>query len=787
MTIKKTIQSWAQKTIGLSQLAQMWLAGEDMPDAKDSKPSKPYSQVALVYTCVNKLIGSISGLPLILSTLDEKIIESGPAYDLLFNNPAQSWQRFVTQTIGHYALSRDVFWIFTDTEGQKPKEILVVSGTQMHPITHNRMAGGVLIGWEFRGLGGRRATFTPDEVYQWKNFNPYDRFHGLGPVKASELNINYSFAADLYSSNALANAAEPGAILTTTGKLDEDQIRLIRSQFEARHKGAAQAKRTAVLTGGMDIKTIAMKLTDMQVAKITEMSDKKICSSFGVPPGVAGLITDAQYSHGPAMKDFIFNTVLPLATLFADEITAGILSKFPTSKLLGGNFPAVELKDAKLYSGPRNRSLSKNIYYRNARQKAVAVRKKIIAWFDAGQHPVIQEHQRETAEKVLKFTEAGVPLNDIIETHDLPYEQTDWGKEWWIGMGQVPARFALEAGLEGITGPSLPEGQPSGEEQVTPDFHKFASDIADLIKSEKATKADEAQRLRIWRNWVVSWAGIEREYKEAMRKFFVRQQRILIDKLKKALSELKAQKAEPEQIVTRVVFDLKVENSKIKVINQVFFEKAGELGIRQSLSEILGLSGEALDEAAQQAKRIAWVKGKLVISTHKITGINRTTQNIIARQLRQGLESGEGLNELTARIKTTLGSNRARALSIARTQTAGAVGTGRHAGMSQAGVELKAWLTSGDTEVRDSHVSAGMKYAEGIPLEQPFEVSGELLMYPGDPAGSAANIINCRCLDIARKAVGKAFDLAYYSNLKFYSYIEMQKTPAKPDQKSEDK
>ena len=759
----------------------MWLAGEDMPDSTSSKPSKPYSQVALVYTCVNKLIGSISGLPLILSTLDEKIIESGPAYDLLLNNPAQSWQRFLTQTIGHYALSRDVFWIFIETEGLQPKEILVVSGTQMHPITHDRTAGGQLIGWEFRGLGGQQAKFTMDEVYQWKNFNPYDKFHGLGPVKASKLNINYSFAADLYSSNALANAAEPGIILTMQGNPDPDQVQLVRSQFDARHRGAGQAKRTAILTGGMDAKTVAMKLTDMQVAKITEMSDKKICSTFGVPPGVAGLITQAQYSHGPAMKDFIFNTVLPLATLFAGELTAGILSRFPTSKLLGGNFPAVEVKNAKLYSGPRNRSLSKNMYYRNARQKAATAQKRVLAWFDASQHPVVQEHQREIAEKVLKYTEAGVPLNDIIETHNLPYEQVDWGDDYWIGMGQVPARYALEAGLEGLTGPSLPEGEPHGEEQGTPDIQKFANDIAELIKSDKAAKADEVQRLRVWRNWVTSWLGIEREYQNAMRVFFVRQQRILIGKLKKALSELKSEKADPEQIITRVVFDLKVEDGKIKVVNHTFFEKGSELGIRQSLSEILGLSGESLDEAAEQAKRIAWVKGKLVTSTHKITGINRTTQNMVARQLRQGLESGEGLNELTARVKTTLGSNLKRAQRIARTQTAGAVGTGRHAGMQKAGVELKAWLTSGDTEVRDSHVATGRKYAEGIPLEQPFEVDRELLMYPGDPAGSAANIINCRCVEIARRAAGKTFDLTYYGNLKFYSYSDMQK------QKGEDK
>ena len=43
-------------------------------------------------------------------------------------------------------------------------------------------------------------------------------------------------------------------------------------------------------------------------------------------------------------------------------------------------------------------------------------------------------------------------------------------------------------------------------------------------------------------------------------------------------------------------------------------------------------------------------------------------------------------------------------------------------------------------------------------------------MYPGDPAGSAANIINCRCVEIARRAAGKMIDLEFYSNHNFYSY-----------------
>jgi len=529
------------------------------------------------------------------------------------------------------------------------------------------------------------------------------------------------------------------------------------------------------LTGGMDAKTVTMNMTDMQVAEITVMSDKKICSAFGVPPGVVGLITEAQYSHGPAVRDFIFNTVLPLASLFAGELTAGIISRFFGSKMLGNNFPAIEVKDARFYAGRCGR-LSKNKYFRQAKHRAVAVRNKVFAWFDSNQNPVVQEANRETAEKVLKFTDAGVPLNDIIETHDLPYEQVPWGDDWWIGMGQVPARFALEAGLEGLTGPSLPEGETPGEEEPE----------KTIVSAKSVVKADdERQSLRIWRNWVVSWAGIEREYTEAMRKFFLRQQRILLGKLKKVMGKSKSVKADTGEVIARVVFDLKIEDGKIRVINHTFFEKAGELGVRQSLSEVLGLAGDKLDEAVEQAKRMNLMRASLVRSSHKISGVNRTTQKLVSGQLTSGIVAGEGLNELTARIAKTLGSNRGRAISIARTQTAGAMGTGRHTGMKTAGVDKKSWLSSRDDNVRDSHRQAESRYAEGISLEVPFQVGGDFLMYPGDPGGSAAQIINCRCVEIAVRAAGKSFGPAFYTALQFYSYTDMQKAHAESEKKKE--
>ena len=56
---------------------------------------------------------------------------------------------------------------------------------------------------------------------------------------------------------------------------------------------------------------------------------------------------------------------------------------------------------------------------------------------------------------------------------------------------------------------------------------------------------------------------------------------------------------------------------------------------------------------------------------------------------------------------------------------------------------MKRWLTMGDLKVRAWHKDA---HGQTAAVTMPFVVMGEMLMYPGDPNGSAKNICNCRCI-----------------------------------------
>ena len=55
----------------------------------------------------------------------------------------------------------------------------------------------------------------------------------------------------------------------------------------------------------------------------------------------------------------------------------------------------------------------------------------------------------------------------------------------------------------------------------------------------------------------------------------------------------------------------------------------------------------------------------------------------------------------------------------------------------------KEWIASFDDRTRPTHSEAGA--SEPVPFNEPFMVGGSLMMFPGDPSGPAAEVINCRC------------------------------------------
>lgn len=84
----------------------------------------------------------------------------------------------------------------------------------------------------------------------------------------------------------------------------------------------------------------------------------------------------------------------------------------------------------------------------------------------------------------------------------------------------------------------------------------------------------------------------------------------------------------------------------------------------------------------------------------------------------------------------------ASARMLARTDLNGLANGASVMAATVAGVGFKQWLTASDDRVREQHVEAD---GQTVPVDQPFQVCGEELMFPGDPAASDECSANCRC------------------------------------------
>lgn len=138
--------------------------------------------------------------------------------------------------------------------------------------------------------------------------------------------------------------------------------------------------------------------------------------------------------------------------------------------------------------------------------------------------------------------------------------------------------------------------------------------------------------------------------------------------------------------------------------------------------------------------------------------ISATTTKQMRNLILDGLDEGLGIASIAKNIRDVIPSISAlRANTIARTETHTAANVGAATAAEATGLSLlKEWLASDDDRSRgnEERTTWNHRAVDGtrVGMFQRFVVTNddtgetEELEYPGDPSGSAGNIINCRCM-----------------------------------------
>jgi hypothetical protein len=148
------------------------------------------------------------------------------------------------------------------------------------------------------------------------------------------------------------------------------------------------------------------------------------------------------------------------------------------------------------------------------------------------------------------------------------------------------------------------------------------------------------------------------------------------------------------------------------------------------------------------------------IGGERITEINKFTKEYVLKRLRpilaEGINQGLGIAQIGRSIVSDIAEYsgkfaKYRSERIARTEIVGTSNWASVTSVESSGVKdriLKKWLVTEDGRERETHQE--MMDHPLIPIDDYFEVRNvkggvDRMKYPGDPNGSAGNVIQCRC------------------------------------------
>lgn len=700
--------------------ADAWLRGGDVSPAGGAQITEPMSQSVWVYACVNAISQAVSNTPIRITRDQaggEDTLDTGPLVDLLTQpHPYQTKFELFETLVCWLMLRGESYLVGTEETGavvplrdrratdKLPTRLLVINADRVRKLFENGSITGYAYSVSALDDPFRVSVLLPSEAIFLRLPNPFAFWDGLSPLTVASLAATTDYAASAVMKGLMLNNADSGVTVRSEGPLSEDQRNQVRAALRERKRQAGTADRPLILEG-LTVEKPSVSMADMQFLENRKFSRQEICAVYGVPQELIGFTEDANRSVSESARyNFIEHRISPLCSRISAALTP-----------LAQAFSASRSDTGRLY-----------------------------IWFDIDSLPIMAASRRARVDTAVKLWGMGYPANDINDTLDLGLPSIPGGDVGYLPFSVAPVGESQD----------LPSYQPAPSDQSDrpdpsdpSDPSKHSADIFTRLSATLTPRAPAAPTHACMSSgaYLASIRGSVRlKERKLSRFFFSQRQRVLsaLDKQPKTGDATTVTRAiRPEDI-----FDLDAETALLKAIIEPALIADLEFGGAQIWRE---LGAGAFNLPPSEA--IEFIAGR----QNSIRGINETTFDGIRDAISGGLQDGSSIEQMAAKVREVFtDATQHRAETIALTETNLAINTGRFTGMEEAGVDRKAWLSSNLEGSRPGHQAAGEQYADGILIDQPFEVTApdgtvERLMYPMDPKGSPANTINCKCTILA--------------------------------------
>jgi HK97 family phage portal protein len=234
------------------------------------------------------------------------------------------------------------------------------------------------------------------------------------------------------------------------------------------------------------------------------------------------------------------------------------------------------------------------------------------------------------------------------------------------------------------------------EEPVEEETGKSLSQKKTIFSEEKLAELWEYKRKRYWDPW-------EKKWKKALKPYFDEQE-------KEVLKNIENRKA---SIRKEDIYEVEQWNKKLKKLSKPLLLEIVQEGVESAINEL----GIEVAWNIDNPRVDKWIQEEL---GSKIQGINDTTLENLKGTLQDGIDLGEGVDDLAKRVRETYEDAKGyRAEVIARTETISAFTEGNRQLYQESGVKQLQFYTATDERVcEECYSKHGNKYgieeAQGI-------------------------------------------------------------------------
>jgi len=669
-----------------------------------------FSTHDLLFSAMSLLMQDVAAIPRkLIKGKGAEAIDTDPVLDFVNDNPNPGRYPdgdYVVQLLCGYLLETGNAWIWTssmlDSRTGLPIEMLVLGLQHVSPVID--YVTGSLKAWRIT-WGSQRKDFPPEYLTHVKllpDLNDKYQILGCGPVRAAASKVDGNYARQLYDKAFFERGAEPSAVVRYGADgdtripqvVDKATLDAMVRGFKERHVGVENMRGVVGLNAGWHLEPFGGDLGDLQLVEMAVQGVKDVARIFKIPPPKLGDYSDVGLSReGIEATDIIYavQAVVPLAKIVFSGLTHALVAHLNGRKFY---------LDRDEIDALRGRFEDKVKNYGTLVDKFVSPR-VAAELVDLGANP------DDLTDEVL--------VRGVVTTLE---QATAEPEEQPAALAGAPPPLAIDEVDDLTDGAPEPVATDETARGCGCGHGRFARNF-------------QPKRLREWRAFVAKWAPLETTTRNRLKRYFRGLRTETLANLERVVGR---NVRSVDEDTKRILFDERAADRELRSFIAPYLEQAIGIGV-DDVAEILGADPLAIESGAADAL--------LRDKTIRVVRINDTLRESLRVTLREGLNKGEAINDLAARVRLTFqdraenGASRTR--TIARTEIGGAVNGSKRVEMKAQGVKKREWMTSGDEFVRDSHVAVDGE------IRDMDEVFSNGLAIPGDPSGAAEEVINCRC------------------------------------------